>query len=185
MDLLACVLFPERYSLLDHEGHVAGSCAECAAAVDLDKNGAFDVEDVLYLLYRSLFHGDGQYALDGCTCKDAFFVGYARADITPEGTMEIYGSTASEAAQNGEDILQMTCTAIDDGENTALLFSLDLRNFNVDFSKQMTDVIEKKFTSEMYDYNLGSALALGLMILILISMLILNRYSDDEGSVTP
>ncbi|MBQ8742431.1 MAG: ABC transporter permease [Clostridia bacterium] len=47
------------------------------------------------------------------------------------------------------------------------------------------DVIEKKFTSEMYDYNLGSALALGLMILILISMLILNKYSDDEGSVAP
>ena len=145
MDLLACVLFPERYTMVEHEGHTSKDCATCTAAGDMDKNGTMDVDDVLYLLYNSLFHGDGQYALDGCTCKDAFFVGYARTDITPEGEMEIYGSTASSAAQNGEDILQMTCTAMDDGENTALLFSLDLRSFSVDFSKQMTDVIEKKF----------------------------------------
>ena len=145
LDLLACVLFPKRYSVLGHE-HTSSDCEACSAAGDLDQNGKFDVGDVLYLLFSALFHDGGEYPLNGCTCsKDAFLVGYARTDITPEGEMEIYGSTASGAAQNGEDILQMTCTAVDDGENTALLFSLDLRSFSVSFSKQMTDVIEKKF----------------------------------------
>lgn len=44
------------------------------------------------------------------------------------------------------------------------------------------DTIERQFQTA-YNYNLGAAMSLVLMIIILISMAIMNRYSDDEGSV--
>ena len=44
------------------------------------------------------------------------------------------------------------------------------------------DTIERQFQTA-YNYNLGAAMSLVLMIVILISMAIMNRYSDDEGSV--
>ena len=44
------------------------------------------------------------------------------------------------------------------------------------------DVIERQF-QQSYNYNLGAAISLVLMVIILISMAIMNRYSDDEGGV--
>ena len=44
------------------------------------------------------------------------------------------------------------------------------------------DMIERKFQGEM-NYNVGAALSLILMVLILISMALMNRYSDDEQGV--
>ncbi|MBQ6892668.1 MAG: ABC transporter permease [Clostridia bacterium] len=44
------------------------------------------------------------------------------------------------------------------------------------------DTIERQFQTA-YNYNLGAAMSLVLMVVILISMAIMNRYSDDEGSV--
>ena len=44
------------------------------------------------------------------------------------------------------------------------------------------DTIERQFQTA-YNYNLGASMSLVLMIVILISMAIMNRYSDDEGSV--
>lgn len=44
------------------------------------------------------------------------------------------------------------------------------------------DTIERQFQSA-YNYNLGAAMSLVLMIVILISMAVMNRYSDDEGGV--
>ena len=44
------------------------------------------------------------------------------------------------------------------------------------------DTIERQFQTA-YNYNLGAAMSLVLMIIILISMAIMNRYSDEEGSV--
>ena len=42
------------------------------------------------------------------------------------------------------------------------------------------DTIERQFQTA-YNYNLGAAMSFVLMILIVISMGIMNRYSDDEG----
>ncbi len=42
------------------------------------------------------------------------------------------------------------------------------------------DTIERQFQSA-YNYNLGAAMSLVLMVIILISMAIMNRYSDNEG----
>ena len=137
--LLSCYLFPHRYDVLEHEGHTEGSCAECTAAADLDQNGVFDQDDVTFLLFRTLFPND--FILPNCTCQGMMWVGYARGDITPEESMPIYNATATSA----HDPLQMTCTAVNDGKNTALLFSLDLRNFSVYMTQVFADIIEQKF----------------------------------------
>lgn len=44
------------------------------------------------------------------------------------------------------------------------------------------DTIERQFQTA-YNYNLGAAMSLVLMVVILISMAIMDRYSDEEGSV--
>lgn len=44
------------------------------------------------------------------------------------------------------------------------------------------DTIERQFQSA-YNYNLGAAMSLVLMIIILVSMAIMNRYSDNEGGI--
>lgn len=47
------------------------------------------------------------------------------------------------------------------------------------------DSIESKFmgTGGALNYNVGSAMSLVLMVLILICMAVMNRFSDDEGGV--
>ena len=45
------------------------------------------------------------------------------------------------------------------------------------------DVIERQFQSA-YNYNLGAAMSLVLMVLILLSLAVMNRYSDEgEGGL--
>ena len=44
------------------------------------------------------------------------------------------------------------------------------------------DTIERQFQTA-YNYNLGTAISLILMVLIIISMAIMNRFSDDEGGM--
>lgn len=44
------------------------------------------------------------------------------------------------------------------------------------------DTIERQFQTA-YNYNLGAAMSLVLMIIILISMAVMNRYSDEEGGM--
>ena len=44
------------------------------------------------------------------------------------------------------------------------------------------DVIERQFQSA-YNYNLGAAMSLVLMVLILLSLAVMNRYSDEEGGM--
>lgn len=44
------------------------------------------------------------------------------------------------------------------------------------------DTIERQFQTA-YNYNLGAAMSFVLMILIVISMAIMNKYSDEDGGV--
>ena len=44
------------------------------------------------------------------------------------------------------------------------------------------DTIERQFQTA-YNYNLGAAISFVLMILIMISMGIMNKYSDDDAGV--
>ncbi len=43
------------------------------------------------------------------------------------------------------------------------------------------DTIERQFT--LYNYNLGASLSFVLMILIIVSMTIMNRFGEEEGGV--
>ena len=48
------------------------------------------------------------------------------------------------------------------------------------------DLIEMQFTGNTYNQNLGSAMALVLMVIILICMGVMNQFDSDEekeGSV--
>jgi spermidine/putrescine transport system permease protein len=45
------------------------------------------------------------------------------------------------------------------------------------------DAIEFLFNQGPDYYNVASALSLVLMVLILISLAVMNRFSDDEGGV--
>ena len=44
------------------------------------------------------------------------------------------------------------------------------------------DTIERQFQTA-YNYNLGAAISLILMVLIIISMAIMNKFSDDDGGM--
>lgn len=44
------------------------------------------------------------------------------------------------------------------------------------------DSIERQFQTQ-YDYNMGAAMSFVLMLLIIASMAVMNKYSDDEGGV--
>ena len=133
--LLYNTYFPERYSLPEHPDHKEENCAGCMTIGDLDQNGVRDLDDAIYLLFHVNFPED--YHLPDCDTLYLLSVGYARADITPEDSMEIYGSTATSA----HDPLQITCTAVHDGESTALLFSLDIRNLTQEFSDSMMNLV--------------------------------------------
>ena len=78
---------------------------------------------------------------DPITYPDGFAMGYGRADITPEPGLSIYNGVGNST----HDPLLFTCTAVSDGENVALLCSLDIKNITVELTKSFTDRITKEF----------------------------------------
>ena len=44
------------------------------------------------------------------------------------------------------------------------------------------DAIERQMQSA-YNYNLGASMSFVLMLLIIISMTVLNKYADEDGGV--
>lgn len=72
---------------------------------------------------------------------DAFAVGYARIDITGSFPVPIFESEANKVS----DPLMLTCTAVWDGEEIALLMSLDIRGMTRAVAKQSTEQINKLF----------------------------------------
>ena len=83
---------------------------------------------------------DGNETVD-ITYPEGFSVGYARVDITPTVELPIYGGKASTA----KDPLQLTCTALSDGKEVALLFSIDIKNISVKFTNGCTNIIKQTF----------------------------------------
>ncbi len=71
---------------------------------------------------------------------EGFSVGYARGDVTST-PMPIFEATGETA----HDPLQLTCTALCDGENVALVMSVDLAAITASLAKTSTGMIEKNF----------------------------------------
>ena len=70
---------------------------------------------------------------------EGFSVGYARTDITPKTELPVYDGRAASA----HDPLQVTCTAVCDGENAALLISVDVRSIRIGVAESCQSMIEK------------------------------------------
>ena len=72
---------------------------------------------------------------------DSFAVGYARIDITGTLPIPIFEDTGTILA----DPLMLTCTAVWDGNQAALLMSADLRGMQKNAADRSKEMIEKQF----------------------------------------
>ena len=80
--------------------------------------------------------------------NQAFSVGYARIDITPEESLPLagYGNNMKRLSQGVLDPLYATCIAVtDDSGNSVLLCTIDLINTNDNYSVATRDTISKKY----------------------------------------
>ncbi len=70
---------------------------------------------------------------------EGFSVGYARTEITPKDELPIFNGSADSA----HDPLQVTVTAVCDGESAALLISVDVRSIRIGIVETCQRMIEK------------------------------------------
>jgi hypothetical protein len=78
---------------------------------------------------------------DTIVYPQGFSAGYAKGDITPQGALPIYDATVEEV----HDPLYVSCTAVCDGEQAALMMSVDLKGISKALSDKTIQMIEKKF----------------------------------------
>ncbi len=78
---------------------------------------------------------------DPDSMPEGFAVGYSRVDISPELPIHTYDGAI---AHKIHDPLQMTCTAMSDGEGIFLLFNLDLRGIANQMADYSAQLLEKK-----------------------------------------
>ena len=74
------------------------------------------------------------------TYPEGFSVGYARVDVTPDPPMPTYDD---RVALSVHDPIQLTCTALCDGEDVFLLLSVDLRGVPTSLTDDSVKIIEK------------------------------------------
>ena len=72
---------------------------------------------------------------------DSFAVGFSRVDITPQVPIPIYDTTATGV----HDPLWLTCTALWDGKNAALIYSVDSWFVGETTAASAFKKLEKKF----------------------------------------
>ena len=81
-----------------------------------------------------------------------FAAGFARVEMNPKTSVGMagYGNTEFRRSTIIEDDLTVSCTAVSDGENTALLFSLDVIGLSEQNCESIYRQIEKSlgFKSE-------------------------------------
>ncbi len=78
---------------------------------------------------------------DKIVYPEGFSAGYARADITPQDPLPIYDATASTT----NDPLYVSCTAVCDGEQAALMMTVDLKGISKSLADKTIEMIGKKF----------------------------------------
>ena len=76
---------------------------------------------------------------------DGFAVGYAREDITPTDSVPLagHGNTTKRMSTKVLDKLYITCVAFSDGENVALMFTVDLVNISDTIDRLMRHTVAK------------------------------------------
>ena len=74
---------------------------------------------------------------------EGFSVGYNRQDVSPTEFPIIIYSQFDRAAKSVHDPVQLTCTALCDGENVALICSVDLRGVPDSFANYCATLVER------------------------------------------
>ena len=104
--------------------------------------------------------GGGEIADSGnAATANTFCVGYAKADITPEGSVPLggYGDNAERFSTQVMDPLSATCVAFQDAEGNQLIyFGVDLLYCAGDFTSQVRQKISEE-TGVPFDHVLFSA----------------------------
>ena len=79
---------------------------------------------------------------------NTFKTGYAKVDITPSWPVPLsgYGNTHKRIHNNVLDPIYAVCVAVNDGENTLLLYHLDLTSTTDEIISICKAAIEEKYT---------------------------------------
>ena len=129
VQLLYSVNFPERYP--------------ANQAADFNTDGSVDADDAIRLLFHILF--PERYEL--VTPPFTLSAGFARHVVNPPvGTgLGGYSTATTRLSKEILDDISLSCIAIDDGEETVLLFNFDVLNIGRDsLWKPVTRKIEKE-----------------------------------------
>lgn len=87
------------------------------------------------------------------TLPEGFSVGYARKDITPVTWPAILTENGGYA-DKAHDPMQISCVAISDGKNVALICSVDLINMNLELTQASKKMMKKNLELEIPDENI-------------------------------
>lgn len=87
------------------------------------------------------------------TLPDGFSVGYSRKDITPT-TWPAFLTENGGYAQSAHDPMQISCVAISDGENVALICTVDIINMNLELTEMSKKFLRQDLDIEIPDENI-------------------------------
>ena len=87
------------------------------------------------------------------TLPDGFSVGYSRKDITPT-TWPAFLTENGGMADKAHDPMQITCVAISDGKNVALICTVDIINMNLELTEMSKKLLRQNLDLEIPDENI-------------------------------
>ncbi len=84
---------------------------------------------------------------------EGFSVGYSRKDITPI-TWPAFLTENGGYAEKAHDPMQISCVAISDGKNVALICGVDIINMNLELTQMSKKMMKKNLDIEIPDENI-------------------------------
>ncbi|MBQ3075341.1 MAG: hypothetical protein IJC26_04665, partial [Clostridia bacterium] len=134
------------YVSLDYVDRLDSIAQECAGTVGSEELG----NALLYYLQAGATYYKSQPDISEFTFPTEFSAGYAREDFSPYGyDMDMY------SGKNGKVVLDpmyVTCLALWDGDELALIYSLDFRGASADFTAKYKNVLKNEL-KDLIDTN--------------------------------
>lgn len=126
------------YVSLDYVDRLDSIAQECAGTVGSEELGSA----LLYYLQAGATYYKTQPDISELSFPSEFSAGYAREDFSPYGyDMDMY------SGKNGKVVLDpmyVTCLALWDGDELALIYSLDFRGASADFTSKYKSVLKNE-----------------------------------------
>ncbi len=116
------------------------SCVSCSSSLDAAETGTSEETATAGNTNKKPSSSQKDEEVE-ITYPQGFSAGYARGDITPSVELTIYDGTANTT----NDPLYVSCTAVCDGEQAALLMTLDLKGIGQSLADKTIEMIERKF----------------------------------------